>query len=144
MALPRHSRRWPWFKGKYEEETHDMDDMFEFNKYKAFIRCGGIYSKDDEYSNENDLILFNATNLNEGESTGSVVDAFHLKLPAFKERLRAPAVCYNGMDHVLSFGGYSYSSGIVPSDISINPFRSYSTFSNLICSQGKRSKISLH
>merc|ERR1719242_2635976 len=111
MALPPHSRRWPWFKGKYEQETHDLGDVLEFNKYKMMVRCGGIYSKDDEYSNENDLILFNATNLNEGASTGSVVDAFHLKLPAFKERLRSPAVCYNGMDHVLSFGGYSYSSG---------------------------------
>jgi len=111
MTLPEHSRQWPWFNGKYRAETHDAGDVLEFNKYKMMIRCGGCYSKDDEYSNENDLILFNAANLNEGASTGTVVDAFHLKLPAFKERLRSPAVCYNGMDHVLSFGGYSYSSG---------------------------------
>ncbi len=111
MSLPPQSRQWPWFKGKYLSETHDAGDPFEFNKFKMMVRVGGVYSKDDEYSNESDLILFNASNLNEGASTGSVVDAFHLKLPAFKERLRCPAVCYNGMHHVLSFGGYSYTSG---------------------------------
>jgi len=108
--LPPQSVRWPWFEGKYQSAMRGKlcGDVLSLKRYKMVVRCGGIYSVDDEYSNRNDLVLFNAANLND---TGTVVDAFHLALPAFSERMESPAVCYDGGEHLLSFGGYSYSSG---------------------------------
>eukprot|EP01084_Bolivina_argentea_P100337 180178_1 len=99
---------WPWFKGKYKSEIRRYKDNLEFAKYKMFVRCGGIYTKDDEYSNQNDLIMFNAANLND---VGRQIDSFYCKLPPFKQRIEGPALCYNGMNNLLSFGGYSYDDG---------------------------------
>eukprot|EP01083_Nonionella_stella_P290145 987318_1 len=99
---------WPWFKGKYKSEIRRYKDNLEFAKYKMLIRCGGIYTKDDEYSNQNDLIMFNAANLND---VGRQIDSFYCKLPPFKQRIEGPALCYNGMNNLLSFGGYSYDDG---------------------------------
>eukprot|EP00484_Ammonia_sp_Unknown_P030046 CAMPEP_0197025154 /NCGR_PEP_ID=MMETSP1384-20130603/5567_1 /TAXON_ID=29189 /ORGANISM="Ammonia sp." /LENGTH=728 /DNA_ID=CAMNT_0042453647 /DNA_START=171 /DNA_END=2354 /DNA_ORIENTATION=+ len=99
---------WPWLKLKYKSDVKRERDDLEFCKFKMFVRCGGILTKDDEYTNENDLIFWNAANLNE---IGRQIDAYHCKLPPFKQRMESPAVIYDDNNNVLAFGGYSYDDG---------------------------------
>lgn len=105
---------WPWLKSKYKSDIghsnykHKSNDLIQFKKWKMFIRCGGLSCKDDDYLNENDLILFNASNLND---IGRDIDSYYCKLPPFKHRLESPSIIYNNNNNLLSFGGYSYDDG---------------------------------
>merc|ERR1711933_261621 len=109
VSLPATCTKWPWFATKYKMDIkRKKHNNLEFAKYKMFIRCGGILSKDDEYTSENDLILFNASNLND---IGREIDSYYCKLPPFKQEMESPAIIYNNINNILAFGGYSYSEG---------------------------------
>eukprot|EP01083_Nonionella_stella_P089805 250738_1 len=97
--------QWPWFMAKYKADVRVQTCI---NRYKMYIRCGGIHTKDDEYTNQNDLFLFNASNLND---IGREIDSYYCQLPKFKKSMESPAIVYNGLDRILSFGGYSYDDG---------------------------------
>eukprot|EP01083_Nonionella_stella_P150065 477469_1 len=99
---------WPWFKAKYKSEIKRSKDRLEFCAFKMFVRCGGIYTRDDEYTAENDLFLFNAASLND---VGREIDTYFCTLPRFKQKMESPGLVYNGVDNLLSFGGYSYDEG---------------------------------
>eukprot|EP00485_Elphidium_margaritaceum_P022801 CAMPEP_0202711570 /NCGR_PEP_ID=MMETSP1385-20130828/23338_1 /ASSEMBLY_ACC=CAM_ASM_000861 /TAXON_ID=933848 /ORGANISM="Elphidium margaritaceum" /LENGTH=723 /DNA_ID=CAMNT_0049371323 /DNA_START=296 /DNA_END=2464 /DNA_ORIENTATION=+ len=99
---------WPWLRLKYKSDVKRERDQLEFCHFQMMVRCGGISANDDEYTNQNDLILFNAANLND---VGRQIDAYHCKLPPFKQQLEAASIIYDQNNNLLCFGGYSYGDG---------------------------------
>ena len=98
---------------------YDDDDIIDVNKfynvslehqrYKMFIRCGGTKTRNDEVSDKNELILFNAANLN---SIGRIIDSYIVELPKFKDPIEMPFIDYDNNNKIYSFGGNIYGEPI--------------------------------